>query len=500
VADEPDIQKQIEYYRARLDELAGQVIKSDSVVSRAKRELKQRRSAFALLSDLQRAITTDMPRGEIFAKILHAVQQTLKMDRSVILERENGDASSFRPVSLMGYDNAAATNLPNTSLTLPEQNLLVTAAAQETPLIADIRAKLAMPYFIAVPVIVGGRTQAMLVSGRLREAKPFFPPLDDGDVSTFSSIAGFLGAALYNSELFTRVRAMADSFARFVPVEFLKFMGRQSVVDVQLGDQTAAEMTILFSDIRSFTSISEKMTPKQTFDFINSYLRHAAPVIAANGGFIDKYIGDAIMALFPGDASNALRGAIALQRAADTFSHALATDPARDPRVPASVSIGVGLHTGSLMLGTIGFAGRMESTVISDAVNLASRMEGLTKIYGAGLLISGQTLARIADRSVAHRLIDRVAVVGKKEGVEVVEVFEADPPEQRALKSQTVTAFAGAFAAYQSGDFAAARDAFAQIVAANPHDKAAAVQLKRCERFIAQPPENWIGVAALDSK
>ncbi len=122
---------------------------------------------------------------------------------------------------------------------------------------------------------------------------------------------------------------MTEAFARFVPQEFFEHLNKNSVLDIKLGDQTLKEMTILFSDIRAFTSISEGMTPQENFLFINSYLKEVGPIIRDHNGFIDKYIGDAIMALFPRNAEDALKSAIEMQRQIIRFNDGLAQKKSR---------------------------------------------------------------------------------------------------------------------------------------------------------------------------
>jgi two-component system sensor histidine kinase ChiS len=200
-----------------------------------------------------------------------------------------------------------------------------------------------------------------------------------------------------------------------VPREFLKFLEKESIIDVQLGDQVQREMTILFSDIRSFTTLSESMTPKQNFDFLNAYLKRVSPVIRNNSGFIDKYIGDAIMALFPEVPDDALRAAVDMQK--QVYDYNLKRQ--KSGHLP--IAIGIGIHTGNIMLGMIGEEQRLEGTVISDAVNLAARLESLTKVYGASILISGQTLSKLDNATDYNcRFIDKVQVKGKTERIAVL--------------------------------------------------------------------------------
>lgn len=203
------------------------------------------------------------------------------------------------------------------------------------------------------------------------------------------------------------------SIERFVPQAFLSIVGKPSIVEVELGDNKRERMSILFSDIRSFTTLSEGMTPDENFAFINAYLERMGPVIRDHDGFIDKYIGDAIMALFA-NADDAVRAGLAMLATLEEFN------AGRRAAGLAPVAIGVGINTGSLMLGTIGEKHRMDGTVISDAVNLASRVESLTKDYGVPLLISEFTREELADPAAYDiRPVDVVVVKGKTQPVAI---------------------------------------------------------------------------------
>ena len=206
------------------------------------------------------------------------------------------------------------------------------------------------------------------------------------------------------------------SIERFVPHAFLRIVGKPSIVDVELGDNKQETMSILFSDIRSFTTLSESMTPDENFTFINAYLERMGPVIRNHNGFIDKYIGDAIMALFT-NADDAVRAGLAMLETLAAFN------AERRPAGQPPIGIGIGINSGSLMLGTIGEKQRMEGTVISDAVNLAARVEDLTKTYREPLLISEFTYQQLADPKVYDiRSVDVVVVKGKTRPVTIYAV------------------------------------------------------------------------------
>jgi class 3 adenylate cyclase len=284
------------------------------------------------------------------------------------------------------------------------------------------------------------------------------------------------------------------AYARFVPRTFLELLGKTDIRDVALGDQVARTMTIFFSDVRSFTTLSEAMTPAETFGFINGLLSRTGPIVREHSGIIDKYIGDAIMALFPRSADDALAAGIEVQR--EVGRHNVVR--AEAGRVP--VAVGIGLHTGTLMLGTIGEHERMDGTVIADAVNLASRIESLTKAYGAAMLISDVTRSALTDPSrYAMRFLGRVAVKGKSEGVGLYEVLDACDPATRAHKLEHAASFDQGVAAFIAGNFMQAQASFSAIINAAPADPAAAF-LRRRSLELAASTEPWTGIDHMTSK
>jgi adenylate cyclase len=273
---------------------------------------------------------------------------------------------------------------------------------------------------------------------------------------------------------------LTDAYGRFVPHEFLHFLGYESILEVKLGDQVQKEMSVLFSDIRDFTSLSETMTPAENFQFINAYLSRMEPAITQNFGFIDKYIGDAIMALFDGSADDAVKAGIAMLE--ELYEYNISRNR---PDCPP-LQIGIGINTGSLMLGTVGGQSRMDSTVISDAVNLASRVENLTKEYGVSMLITQNTFIELND-IYDLRLIDRVTVKGKSQMVTVYEVFAADPPDLRQKKLETKTLFEQALVLYNSDRCVEATRFFSGCLQINPTDNVAQIYMQRCLKRVLPP-------------
>lgn len=272
---------------------------------------------------------------------------------------------------------------------------------------------------------------------------------------------------------------LTDAASRFVPNEFLSFLGCESIVDVKLGDAVEKEMSILFSDIRDFTTLSEQMTPEENFKFINSYLNRMEASITENNGFIDKYIGDAIMALFSRGADDAIQAAISMLFELEQYNQH------RQSSGYSKIRIGLGINTGDLMLGIVGGQHRMDSTVISDAVNVAARVENLTKEYGVSLLVTHQTILRLNNLSdYAIRMIDKVQVKGKSELVTVYEVFDADMRELKEKKLATLQRFTDALSLYNLGDFVESAQLLEGCLRENAEDKVARIYLQRCERFL----------------
>ena len=286
------------------------------------------------------------------------------------------------------------------------------------------------------------------------------------------------------------------AYSRFVPTDFITFLHRDDITQVLLGDQTKTEMSVMFCDIRSFTELSESMTPEETFKFLNAYLKRVGPIIRNNNGFIDKFMGDGIMALFPLNPEDAVLAAVQMQSAVMEYN-VLRTKSNYKP-----IQIGIGIHVGNLMLGTIGEANRMDATVISDAVNLASRLEGLTKIYGAPILISDATFQRIKNQdNYQYRMLGRVQVKGKKESVGILEIIQDQSHDVAEIKSKSKPMFERGIFYYLQKDFEAAANVFKAVAKANPEDKAAILFQSRCEYYLKHgTTEAWDGVEVFEVK
>jgi len=295
------------------------------------------------------------------------------------------------------------------------------------------------------------------------------------------------------------VAMMTRAFEKFVPKQFLERIARDGLENLKPGNVQASGITTLFSDIRSFTTISEGMTPQALFAFLNEYLAQMQGPIDHFGGFIDKFIGDAIMALFDqegsGQAEAAVKAAIGMQRRLAEWN--------RERQGPSAfpVASGVGIHTGIVMLGTLGSTTRMDSTVIGDAVNLASRLEGLTKHYGVRIIVSGDTWKMLDSALFESRELDLVAVKGRAAPVPIHEVYQDLEGEALERARRLADSFAPALAAYRRRDWEGATAGFRACLAVVPADVTTAHLIERCDHFRSQPPpEDWDGSFAMDHK
>ena len=297
----------------------------------------------------------------------------------------------------------------------------------------------------------------------------------------------------------SRTREMVELnhiYERFVPREFIRLLNKKSIHEIRLGDQIKQQMTVMFADVRGWTTLSETMSPQDNFKFINGYLRRVSPVIEAHHGFIDQYYGDGVMALFPDSPDDAVAAAIAMHGVVEEYNEERRTYGL------LPMGIGVGLHLGDLMLGIIGSEDRMQGAVVSDDVNLAARLEGLTRIYGSSVTLSELTFTQLKDPNrYMHRFVDKVSVKGKKKPVSVYEIYDGDQNGVAVLKEETKGEFEAGLVLYYDRKFSEASVKFSQVLQKNPEDKAARIYLERCARYMVKGvPEDWTGVETLTKK
>jgi class 3 adenylate cyclase len=244
---------------------------------------------------------------------------------------------------------------------------------------------------------------------------------------------------------------------------------------------------VMFTDIRKFTTLTERLSAKEGFDLLVDYFAAISPAIYDHGGFLNHYTGDGVMALFPGPADSALQAAIAVQQAVQRFNQT------RLSRNRPIIETGIGLHRGPVTLGILGHEGRRTANVVSDAVNLASRVENLTGFYGIRIAASRALVDSLDEPGrFGIRELDRLRVQGKDAPVTLCEVFDGDDLDQVEAKLAALPAYRAGLSAFRAGRFDEAARHFDGIVRANPQDGPAARFLEKCRDYARSgPPGDW---------
>jgi class 3 adenylate cyclase len=359
-------------------------------------------------------------------------------------------------------------------------------------------------YFMVATAIIFLFGFAVVLFGRMLGINPFVPfvlafilhilvfSLGLGDRLRREQEEKLAAQEALNREL----KKINEATSRFVPYQFLRSLGKESVLDVQLGDGVQKEMSVFFADIRSYTTLSEKMSPRENFEFLNQYLGQVGPIIQTHGGFVNQYYGDGIMALFQEPPLDALMAAIQIQRSLQQFNLQ------REQTGKEPIRIGIGMHTGPLLMGVIGDQNRMDAGVVSDTVNTAARMEGLTKHFGASILLSEKTMAPIPpDRRPPHRYLGKVQVKGRRTVLSIYECFAGEKDKQRQLKGETLVLFEEALQAYEQRKFQQASQTWETILRKNPLDVAAHRYFRMSKQYQDQPPPaDWQAIQNMQAK
>ena len=308
----------------------------------------------------------------------------------------------------------------------------------------------------------------------------------------FVAIVSFLSASTLRklNESVDQLKQLQVATERFVPWQFVKLINKKNIKEVVLGDHVVKNFSILFSDIRNFTSISEQMNLGENFKFVNSYFQKMAPSVRKYHGFIDKYIGDSIMALFPKSPKDALHTAIDFFHQLESYNHD------RSKTGLANINIGVGINTGELTIGTVGEAQRLETTVISDSVNIASRTENLTKLLNARTLVTKATVDQMKvsntttsekkepvlnNRPFSFRRVGAYYVKGKKEKIEFFELLDCYLKQQDKYL-QTINLFQEGVNWVEKKHKKNAQKCFESVLKINKSDKVAKYYLVFCTK------------------
>lgn len=323
----------------------------------------------------------------------------------------------------------------------------------------------------------------------------YFSDFISGNIEVFARGAGIV---VENSHLFGQAREMEEKirnvFGKFVPREIIDdLVDKQSDEALLVGEKR--KIVVLFSDIRSFTTISENNSAEAVVKFLNSHFTIMVDIIKEYGGSIDKFIGDAIFAIFGAPISyedNAMR-AVKAARDMVAARSSVQTDGLVLPEI--GYDLGIGLHEGDAIVGNIGSSEKFDYTAIGDTVNIAARLEGLTKHYHRKILVSEELSGQLDD-SVTLREVDMVKVKGKVKATRLFSIeMEGDPPEGDARDF-----YEKGLKQYKLGNWESAEDYFNQVLSLYPEDYLSGMFAERCIRFRENPPDDWDGSLALDFK
>ena len=320
-------------------------------------------------------------------------------------------------------------------------------------------------------------------------------------VNFVAPIIVFIGLFLWNSISgfvfeWNASRNLQSTFGQYVPPELAKNMSSQKTVSME-GESRV--ISVLFSDVRNFTSISETFTPQDLTKMMNRMLTALSGAIHEHGGTVDKFIGDAVMAFWnaPLDdeehAKHSVASALAMQEAMRQLSNELESE-GRPP-----MRLGVGICSGEANVGNMGSKLRMAYTAMGDTVNVASRVEGLTKYYKIGILVTASTHEMCADSGIFFRMVDSVRVKGRLQALNIYEPMGSEhllSNEKRAA----LELYEKMREDYVRGDFSAAHEKLARYRQMEPQDGLGELYEERINQLLEQPPESWDGVTGFETK
>jgi class 3 adenylate cyclase len=270
-------------------------------------------------------------------------------------------------------------------------------------------------------------------------------------------------------------KSISTALNKFVPRSFLKALGYNNILEVKLGDQIEQEVSIVFTDIRSFTTISENLTPSDNFKFVKRYAEKMGPVIIKNGGFINQYLGDGIMAIFQSSPNDALNACIEMQRAVEEFNQDTDQLPNGNP-----IAVGMGIHTGSLVMGIIGDETRQDAAIISDTVNTAARLEGLTKPYGTPILLSEVSYNKLENReNHSFRYLGQSQVKGKADAIKIYECIDGRSSIDQPIILEYSPLFEAAVKSFEQESYKESKSQFEILQKSYEIDKAITLYLEK---------------------
>jgi adenylate cyclase len=419
------------------------------------------------------------------------------------------NAQLFEAVSTeRNYNEAILHSMNNAVLTLDADGILRKANEAARRILrrsdAELIGHTLEELFVGGNAWVANSLEKVRVSGQTDITVDTDLLIEGGQAISVNMVTVQLNSTLNESigymlmlEDITREKRLRNTMSRYMS---------KSVVDqlMESGEAvlggTGRDVSVLFSDIRGFTSISERLGAKETVALLNEYFTDMVDIVFAHNGVLDKYIGDMIMAVFGSvlqskdDASNAVMVGNKMM----TGLHQL--NRRRAARGGESIRIGVGISTGHVVAGNIGSIKRMEYTVIGDRVNLAERLESANKFYGTSILLCEATWAQV-NHHAAAREIDLIRVRGRSTPVAIYEALGHHSEDSYPHRAEEIDAFGAGLSLYRQRDWGAAERCFREALAGNPADGPSKIYLERCQVYGKEPPPDaWDGVWSVQHK
>ena len=328
--------------------------------------------------------------------------------------------------------------------------------------------------YVCRPIQKIERVTSKLGDGRITDGA-----ITIGKSKQFQKIEDSLERINYNyKEKENRVKQTNLEAQKFIPKQFLKFLGKGSITELELGNQVQKKATTLFCDLLSSTSVSRTLSLEENFNFINSYLNVISPLVRKYDGFVDKYMGDGILAVFP-RAERAIDCAHAIIRAIEVKNKSQKDLPKVDTKIA--------INTGDIIFGIVGEEERKAPTVISDVVNLASKIEEINKFMGTKVVFSKQTLNELPEKyDLQYRYIGSLTINGENSSLPLFESLDIYPKEVREKLYRLKNKFENAVREYNDGQFKSALRNFQEILKYIPDDKPSYVYFNKANEKLKE--------------
>jgi class 3 adenylate cyclase len=455
-----------------------------------------------MIYDFSEKLSETIEEGSIAEMALSEASQIIEATHGLFLIYD-AEHDKLNILSAFGEDPDREKNIEEQSHLLKELIKRGTSAVVDVERIHANPALRHLRAMMYAPLKVKNRTMGMVILGNAEEHKEFRA----AELKLLTTIALQSAVAIESAQLFQKglraakereeaIKSIHQKSQLFVPREFIKSLGKNRLTEVSLGDLTEKEVTVVFVDIREFTTISEGLSPKDNFLFINSFNKKMGPIIRKNSGFIMQYLGDGFMALFPTGSQDALRASVEMHRELDLYNEIRAS------KNRAPVRVGIGMQNGDLIMGITGDIKRLDAAIISDTVNTASRIEGLSKHFGTSILMTGKCIQKLSNKNeFDFRYLGPVKVMGKQKPIKLYECFNGDHKELYEHKLRTLETFDKGMELYFNKEFAMAAVTFQQIFKQNTSDLTAKLFLNKAAHLITEEiDDDWKGVQAITRK